>query len=213
VYRLGRHEEAAELARRRVKVARAAFGDRHPMTASALRDLASVEQDLGRFDLAREHYDTAIGVMLDSGDEQVIQALRMRALFRRGQGDAAGALSDFDAGLVQCRKYKPDHAICQVLRANRAGQLARMGRGEEALGESDAVLAEFARMEGVDDNEYAQALEARAFALDAVGRGDEARATQEQAIARYAAIFGAGHVEVERARANLARLGLPATRE
>jgi hypothetical protein len=62
------------------------------------------------------------------------------------------------------------------------------------------------RMQRADDNEYAQALEAKAFALQAVGQSTEARATQERAIARYEALFGAEHRETQRARGNLAKL-------
>jgi tetratricopeptide (TPR) repeat protein len=130
----------------------------------------------------------------------------MRALFRRRQGDAAGALEDFETAIAHCRRHTPDHLFCEVLRANRAGHLARIGRGEEALRESDAALAAMERMQRADDNEYAQALEAKAFALQALGRSAEARATQERAIARYEALFGAEHREAQRARGNLAKL-------
>jgi len=206
VYQLGRYDEAALHARRGVDVTRAAFGDRHPMTASALADLASLEEELGQVDAAREHYDTAVEVLQAAESDQLTLVLRMRALFRRRQADPAGALADFEAGIAHCLRQTPDHLLCQVLRANRAGHLARIGRGEEALRESDAALVAMERMQRADDNEYAQALEAKAFALQAVGRAVEARATQERAIARYEALFGAEHRETQRARGNLAKL-------
>lgn len=205
-HQLGRYDEAAQYARRGVEVARAAFGDRHPMTASALADLASIEEELGQVEAARTHYDTAIEALQTTDSDQLILALRMRALFRRRHGDSAGALDDFEAAIAQCLRQAPDHLLCQVLRANRAGHLARIGRGAEALREADAVLVEMERMQRADDNEYAQALEARAFALQAVGRTADARATQERAIARYEALFGAEHREAQRARGNLAKL-------
>lgn len=206
VYQLGRYDEAAQHARRGVDVTRAAFGDRHPMTASALADLASLEEELGQVDAAREHYDTAVEVLQAADSDQLTLVLRMRALFRRRQADPAGALADFEAGIAHCLRQTPDHLLCQVLRANRAGHLARIGRGEEALRESDAALVAMERIQRADDNEYAQALEAKAFALQAVGRAVEARATQERAIARYEALFGAEHRETQRARGNLSRL-------
>lgn len=213
VYRLGRYDEAQQIAQLRVKIARAAFGDRHPMTADALRDLAWVEEELGHFDAAQKHFDTAIEVMRETDSEEPIPALRMRALFRRNRGDAAGALADFEAGIAQCIERRPDHVICQVLRANRAGHIARMGRGAEALRESDAVLAILERMQRVEGNEYAQALESRALALNAIGRADGARETQQRAIDRYIALFGEEHREAQRARKNLKQLGEPATGE
>ncbi len=209
VYRLGHYDEAAEIAQRRVRLVRELFGDRHPLTAAALSDLASIEQDMGQTDLAREHFDTAIDALYALDSEQLILALRQRALFRRDQKDNAGALADFEAGLEQCRKHKPGHVICQVLRANRAGHLARMGRGEEALREADIVIAELERDDQIHDNEYPQALEARAFALHALGRVDEAKTTQQRAIASYAALFGDDHEEAKRARRNLAKLDEP----
>jgi len=209
VYRLGRYDEATELAQRRLRVSTAAFGERHPMVARVLSDLASDEEDRGNFDAARAYYDTAIDFMDQADHEGIILILRGRGLLRRSQGDNAGALADFDAGIAECLKYRPDDVLCQVLRANRAGHLARIGRGDEALAESDAVLAELKRTKRDDDNEYAQALESRAFALQAVGRTDEARQTQELAIARYVALFGEDHREAQRARGNLAKLGQP----
>lgn len=206
VYQLGRYDEATVHARRGVEVTRSAFGDRHPMTASALADLASLEEELGQVDAARTHYDTAVEVLQSADSDQLTVALRMRALFRRRQGDPAGALEDFETGIAHCRRHTPDHLFCEVLRANRAAHLARMGRGEEALQESEAALAAMERMQRADDNEYAQALEAKAFALQALGRTDEARATQKRAIARYEALFGAEHREAQRARGNLAKL-------
>jgi len=206
VYQLGRYDEAAQHARRGVEVTRAAFGDDHPMTASALADLATIEQELGQVDAARTHFDTAVEVLQTTDSDQLILVLRMRALFRRGQDDPTGALDDFEAAIALCLRQRPDHLLCQLLRANRAGHLARMGRGEEALRESEAALAAMERMQRTDDNEYAQALESRAFALQAVGRTAEARATQERAIARYEALFGAEHRETERARGNLTKL-------
>ena len=176
------------------------------MTATALSDLADVEADLGRVDAAREHFDSAIKALYALDSDQLILALRSRALFKRNQRDHAGALADFEEGYAQCLKRKPDHVVCQVLRVNRAGHIARMGRGEEALREADAVLAELKRMQREGDNEYAQALESRALALQAVGRAEEAVATQNLAIERYTAVFGADHREVQRAKNNLAKL-------
>jgi serine/threonine-protein kinase len=206
VYRMGNMDEATQLAQESYRLAKNAFGDQHPMTAEALGELASIEEERGQIDAAREHYDAAIGTMLAIGDEQVIMALRSRALFRRRQGDSDGALADFDEALAQCRRHRPDHLICLVVRANRAGHLARMGRGDEALREADAVLTELKRTKQDGDNEYPQALEARAFALHALGRREEAVATQQQAIDRYVAIFGVDHAEAKRARGNLEKL-------
>jgi hypothetical protein len=170
--------------------------------------LTDIGQQLSDRDAAQaaEKLDAAIAMLaaLDSG--QILMPLRYRALLARSEDGDEAAVVYFDRALEVCAQRALDHLMCDLLRANRAGVLASMGDGAQALAEVDAAMASMRAKQADQDNEYAQALESRAKAQHALGQRDAALATQTDALERYQALFGDSHEEVDRARRNLEKL-------
>lgn len=140
------------------------------------------------------------------GTDALRAPLRFRALLEVKLGNYPAALADLDCALVPCTSGTFADVLCTVIRSNRAGVLARMGRSAEALSEVKAVIATLTAGDQLGDNECAQALESKALALRALGQQQQALATQQHAIERYKAIFGGGHSDVQRAERNLQKL-------
>jgi eukaryotic-like serine/threonine-protein kinase len=204
-YRQGKTAESMQVDERRLAIMRAAFPKGHPGTADVLTDVGWEAYELGDYDKARRSFDEAIEIATAHGSSRVIMTLRYRALMEAKLGNLPAALADFDRASAPCISKALAITLCTVVRTNRAGLLAKMGRGQEAMREVDAVIAELTTQNLLGDNEYAQALESKAAAFSALGQPDQARETQKLAIARYVAIFGAGHTEVKRAERGLER--------
>ncbi len=205
-YRQGKPDQVMQVDERRLGILRIAFPEGHPGTADVLTDLGWQTFELGDVDKARRNFAEAIELLDATRSSRVMLPLRYRALMEVKQGNLPAALADFDRALMPCVAGEYANALCVVIRTNRAGLLAKMGRGEEAMSEVDAVIADLTARNLLGDNEYAQALESRAAALRSLNRNDEAVATQTLAVARYTAIFGEGHAEVKRAERSLEKI-------
>jgi eukaryotic-like serine/threonine-protein kinase len=206
VYRQGKMAESLQINERRLKIMREAYPGGHPGIADALTDVGREADDLGDVIKARASFDEAIAMFSALKSTRILLPLRYRALMEVGLNNYSAALADFDRGLSVCKQEKMEHILCTVLRTNRSGVLARMGQGTDAMREVDAAIADLARRKMLDQNEYAQALESKAFAFKALGQQAQALTTQQEAITLYSKIFGANHAEVKRAQRNLAKL-------
>ncbi len=205
LYRKGDLAAAREINLRRHDLLKARFEGPHPWLAAVLMDLGDQAME-SQPDEAARYLDEAVAMYTTLGHPRVLSALRSRGLLARDQAGNAAALPHFDAGLAECRRLELDHAMCDLLRANRAGILAQMGDGSTAMAEAEAALASLRAKSEEHDNDYAQALEAKASAHHALDQPAEAVATQQEAVAIYIRVFGEQHPEVARARANLEKL-------
>lgn len=204
LYDRGKYDDAIAIAERRVALARKAFPGDHAWKAGPLADLGWERTEAGRFDEGIAMLEEAIRIYAALDSPEVLTPLRFLALAKRRAGDAAGALAAIDRAWTECGS-NAGLALCNVIRANRAGMLADAGRAQEGLAEADAALAALRATERLD-NDAAQALESRAHALAALGRGADARAAQEEALAIYLRMYGEQHRETQRAREALAAL-------
>jgi eukaryotic-like serine/threonine-protein kinase len=206
LYRQGKAEELIEVNERRMRIMRAAFPQGHPGIADVLTDIAWQYFEMGDLERARHSLDEAIVLAAATDSTRTMIPLRYRALLEVKLRNYPAALADFDRALEPCIAGKNANTFCTVLQINRAGLLARMGQGAEAMREVDAAIEELGRRGLLEDNEYAQALEAKATAYHALGQRDQALSTQQKAIELYIAIFGEEHSEVQRGRRNLKKL-------
>ncbi len=206
LYRQGKAEAVIEVNERRIRIMQAAFPQGHPGTADVLTDIAWQYAEMGDMARARRNLDEAIALAAATGSTRTMIPLRYRALLEVKLGNHAAALADFDRALAPCIAGESADTLCTVVRINRAGLLARMGQGADAMREVDAAIVELGKRDLMEDNEYAQALEAKAIAYKALGQRDQALSTQQKAIEHYIAIFGEGHSEVQRAGRNLKKL-------
>jgi tetratricopeptide (TPR) repeat protein/tRNA A-37 threonylcarbamoyl transferase component Bud32 len=206
LYRQGKIDELIKVNERRIGIMRSAFPEGHPGTADVLADIGWQYVEMGDMDRARQSFDEAIALTEATDSARATIPLRYRALLEVKLGNADAALADFDRALRPCVAGESEDTLCTVVRINRAGLLGRQGQGGEAMREVEAAIAELGKRGLLNDNEYAQALEAKAIAYDALGQQDQALSTQQKAIERYIAIFGEGHAEVQRAGRNLRKL-------
>jgi eukaryotic-like serine/threonine-protein kinase len=209
VYRQGNTAESLQIDERGLKIMRITFPGGHPGTAEALTDVGWKADEVGDIAKARASFDEAIAMLSGLKSTRVLMPLRYRALMEVGLKNYPAALADFDRGLGVCKQEKMVHIMCTVLRTNRAGVLARMGQGADAMLEVNAAIADLAKRNMLGESEHAQALESKAFAFKSLGQQVQALMTQQEAIALYSKIFGANHAEVKRAQRNLLKLQSP----
>lgn len=143
-------------------------------------------------------------------DMPAIGARRRLALSQQRRDDYAGALRTLDAAAALCRPPGiAGNLMCLTVRANRADVLAHLGEGATALVEADAALEGLRKIVGIEADEFAQALQARAAALAALDRHDDAIAAQREALATYTKLYGAGNSNTRTAQRRLDALQEP----
>jgi tetratricopeptide (TPR) repeat protein len=171
-----------------------------------MSDVGSALIDAGKYAEGTALLEEAIAIDIELGGDNAVAALRFLGLAHDDELGPAAALATFDRGVALCKGRQEADTYCALLRANRAGVLADLGRAEAGLREAVAAVAAFVSMDRADANEMAQCLESRAMALNALGRTVEADAEMDRAIALYVQTYGDEHVEVARAKRNLAKL-------
>ncbi len=205
-HRKGEYAAAAALNARRLQVARKTYPGTHPWTASVLTDLGWESIEAGESEQGFAYLDEAIAMYKELGSSSALFPYRYRAIGKRKLRDDVGALADFDLALAECQSHSLDHPACALVRGNRAGILARLGRNDEALREADAAMADLTRFKMQGSKDMAQAMESKALALSALGQQAAAESLQSEALAIYVAVFGPSHIETERVRRNLQSL-------
>ena len=196
LYRQNRLAEERAAVERRLAIARENFKGDHPWVAGALAESGYV--------LARDE-DRAAGearlregiAMYERLGRPDMPPWRRLTELQAGAGELAAALASIENGWKICNELGESASKrCLGARAMRAALLARNGRASEGLAEADLTLEALAK--GVPGNsiERAEALEARAYALEALERRDEAIAAQRDAVAVATALYGASHPEV-----------------
>ncbi len=205
-YREGRLEDAKAVAERRLAITRATFSGPHPWTADTLNDLGFMQAELGDVDRGLATLQESIDMFEQLRSENIVDPLRMAALFERDRGNHATARALIDRAHAYCVEHRVENFRCDVLRANRAGMMAGAS-DPAALGEAQAAYDAIMRRGAGKETHLVQALEALALALNAAGQGTQARARQQEALDLALKLFGPAHVETRRVRANLERLG------
>ncbi len=203
VYRRGDLVEYKKISERLLQITQDNYPADHPNRADGLLDMAHAHIALGEKEKAKPLIDEAVALLEKIDSSRLVFALRDRALFYRSRGDLNLAWLDIERAHQTCKRQAEAQLICLVVRANRAGFLAEKGDGETALGEVEAVIETLGQIDAMKDNEYPQALEAKAKALAVLNRPSEALAAQELAIERYIDVFGKMHPDSKRAIANL----------
>lgn len=198
--------EVGALLKRAVTVAERAYPEAHSWKASAITDLGwhEVEHGDAAFGIAELKRALAMYAALGGGFES-LSVLRYLGMAHARAGDYAGARAYFDDALARCEN--DPGPLCNVVRANRAAILPKLGEAPLALSEADLAIQGMAAHGWVETREHAQGLKARASALQALGRIDEARSDLAQTVAILTRRYGAEHPETATAQAALEALG------
>jgi len=207
-YRRGDLVESIAINQRRLELADKSYQGPNPWKAGVLTDVGWLNLELGKTEEGFAQLEEAIAMYEAMESGEVLKPLRYLALGQRRAGDAAAALATIDRAWQACGADNDNGAFCAVVRANRAGILAALGkdRAAEALSEADAAIAAIREFEWADQPEMAQALESKAIALALLGRQAEAEAQQDQALAIVLEAYGPEHTETRRVQANLEKL-------
>ncbi|MCA9694267.1 MAG: tetratricopeptide repeat protein, partial [Myxococcales bacterium] len=110
----GRLQEARAELTRAVPLVRQSFGDEHPMTARALRSLASTLNSLGEFDEARGHLEAAVAILersLGPRHPTLAQVLLTLGNLHIGQGRDDEALAAYGRALEISRAALGDDHV------------------------------------------------------------------------------------------------------
>ncbi|MFN8587724.1 MAG: tetratricopeptide repeat protein [Candidatus Eisenbacteria bacterium] len=129
----------AQLSRRR-------YGDRHPNVAHDLIDIAAVEQQAGRYEVADSLDHEALGIMsdwygADSPNAADVMSITARNLLFLQRYDEAGALFRSALAILE-RAYGPEHSLV----GKAWGGLASVA---EAKGDAPAAEAAYKRAAGI----------------------------------------------------------------
>ncbi len=200
LYRRSEIAESIALNKRRLRIARNVYSGAHPWIANVLTDLAWQSQELGNSKEAFAQYDEAIAIYTTLASDEVIHPLRDRAIAMSRGKDHAGALATIDLAWKICQERPLDHPYCALIRGNRAGILARLGRADDALVEADAAMADLNKFNMASSHDMAQAMESKSFALKSLGRQAEAQTVLQEALAIHVKVYGDAHPETQRVR-------------
>ena len=213
-YRRGDLAESVAINQRRLALADKNFDGANVWKASALTDAGWQNLELGQSELGFAQLNEAIAMYATMQSGERIKPLRYLALGQRRTGDAAAALETIDRAMQLCGDENANQAFCAVMRANRAGMLASLGkdRAAEALAEADEAIVLMRKYEWEGQPEMAQGFESKALALSLLGRQAEAEALQDEALAIVVKAYGSDHFESRRVQANLDKLRQESTR-
>jgi serine/threonine-protein kinase len=179
---------AVESLTRSMELRRELFGARSTRVASSLRNLAALNGELGRFDLALEQVGEAQSIHAELGerDDGLIHAYTVEASVSARAGRFEQSLAAVENGLALCaEEHLKNDATCIDLWRVKADSNGRLGRWDEAEAAivQGMALARTLAGEGLPF--------ARLLALDAVRLLEQGRpADSLTAIDRALAILG-----------------------
>jgi CHAT domain-containing protein/tetratricopeptide (TPR) repeat protein len=193
---------AEEHHRQALALARAAHGDVHPEVASALEELARVQDLAGDHEAALASAKSALAQWekIHGGPHpDVARAARLVGDLYSRRDDAERALGFHQRALEAERAYfsAPNEDIASGLLA--VGEdFARLGDGTRALAQCEEALAALAKVFDPPNEQLALALESTAAVC--LRLGDAARALEysERALAAYRQLHPEGHPAVAR---------------
>jgi serine/threonine-protein kinase len=189
----GALDEEHAVGERRLAIARKNFAQDHSWTASALAEHGWQKARLGQWQAGEALIREAVAMHrhLNPAGANTVEPLHRLGQSQLRREDGAAAFASLDEAHAVCTVNGiANSKICLTVRANRAAALARIGRGEEALRETEAVIAAMRERHPDARDELAQTHEARASALSTLGRHDEAVASQREALAIFTALYG-----------------------
>ncbi|HWT15265.1 MAG TPA: serine/threonine-protein kinase [Patescibacteria group bacterium] len=190
----GALDQEHALGARRLAIARKNFAQDHAWTASALAEHGWQKSRMGNWQEGEAMIRDAIAMRrrLNPAGANTVEPLHRLGQSQLRRGDAVAAFASLDEGHATCAVNGiANGKVCLTMRANRAAAMALVGRGEEALRESEQVIALMRERYPTAPDELAQAQEAQARAYAALGRYEEAAASQREALAAFTAIYGA----------------------
>jgi tetratricopeptide (TPR) repeat protein len=214
-YQRGSMDEELAHYERALAVARAAYPKDHPWVADTLAETGWCLSRAGKHAEGEQRLRDALSMYERLGNKGQLPAAtwRQMGLSQERRNEGVVALASLDKGWNLCKGASFESGKpCLLVRATRARLLALNGQGDEAMQEADATLAAIAQRKRKGPDERAQALEARAAALQALGRLDEAAVTQREALQGYASMYGLKHEMSVRAQQALAALEAKARR-
>ncbi len=210
LYRAGKSGEALKSARRALAIRKEVLGERHPLYANSLNNLAALLDATGDYPGARPLYEKALAInkeVLGERHPDYATSLHNLAFLLYGQGDYAGARPLYEQALAIRKEVlgerHPDYAtslnnLAMLLQAtgDYAGPRPLF---EKALAINKEVLGE-------RHPDYANSLNNLAMLLQATGDYTGARPLLEQALEIRKAVQGERHLDYATSLNNLAML-------
>ena len=203
-YRQGDTAREAQTVQRQVELARQHIPGDHWWKARALAEHGWILAREGDRAGGRAALEEAMAIYQRLDSPMVTEATRRIGQAEQLAGDWVAARTWFQRTVDTCAAT-PERGTptCLVAGANLAEAMAHTGDGAAALAAVDTVATAIAAQKGDDSDEYAQALAARAAALQALGRGADARAVREQRLQVLQDLYGPEHPLVRSVRAGL----------
>ncbi|MEZ6319099.1 MAG: serine/threonine-protein kinase [Phycisphaerales bacterium] len=205
---LSRFDEAEPVLRDTVERARTKLGDEHPVTLTALSNLAIVLSERGAYDEAIEIHDRVHAIRvrtLGESSEKTIVSLHHRAIEESNAGRYDESLADYrEAATRAMQALGPDHPTTLMIRSGLAVATEQQG---DAAG-SAAILRELVpiaeRVWGPDHRETNILKSNLAFALDKLGDYDESLALMRAVYESARRTLGDAHTDTINAGNGLA---------
>jgi tetratricopeptide (TPR) repeat protein/cellulose biosynthesis protein BcsQ len=193
--------------RRALALWREAYGEEHPLVATALNNLGNVQQTLGDLEGARGSYEQALRIdeaAYDPDHPNVAQAINNLGSIQQDLGDLEGARGSYERALrIDEAAYGPDHP-------NVARDVNNLGSVQQALGDLEGARASFEQALRIDEAAYgpdhpnvARDVNNLGSVQQALGDLEGARASFEQALRIDEAAYGPDHPNVARDINNL----------
>ena len=179
-------DNAQRLLEQAARMAERDLGNRHPLFAGYLNDLAEVHLAQLNFRAARSLYEQALAILephLATDRQDVGTLLYNLALVSSELGDLTEARRYFDRAIAVWRtRYGAEHPFVALAMASLAQTLMKHDRASEALALQRQVLAIRQKAFGPNHVDTADTLGDLALVLLSLGRNSEAAGESERAI-------------------------------
>ena len=139
--------------------------------------------------------EEAVGIYERLDSPMVVEVTRRAGQAQQVHGNWTAAREWFQRTVDTCDRLpeRSETPTCAVVRASLAEAMAHTGAGEAALAQAEQAQAGVVAMMGEESDEHAQALIARAVALEALGRVEEGHALRQQRLALLRRLYGDAH--------------------
>jgi len=193
--RMARHAEGRGHLETALAMRRRVFGDQHPVTASALLNLAASYQDEGRLDEARARLEAARAALVGMEENAVYpKILNNLGNVETSAGNFTRALRLHEEALaIRRRLLGPDHPDVAGSLYNLGGIYTDMGETERALELHQAAFDLRRRTLGEDNRWTVSSLGSVAEDLRRLGRPAEALERARAGMTGLVAALGPGH--------------------
>ncbi len=183
--KLERFDDAERYLTESLEGARNAYGQNHLRTATVLNSLGQLEHERGRSGVAVAHAEESMAIfeaLGQTGHPSMLILRGNRARFLLGAGDAETALASIEQVLdeIADRSDVPTRLVLDCERI-RGRAMARLGRGDVAVGTLTASYEALASERGADDPESRRHAEAIADIAADLGQDDLSGTWRERA--------------------------------